>query len=739
MSRALQAATAYLDHGFEPLPAVAGTKAVKLPGWQKVEITAEVLPSWFTNGQNVSIRTTDTLVDIDLDCPEAVHFGALLLPHTPMRHGRKGKPPSHYWYSLDEPLAFETWDDLPDADGEVVRLLELRAGRGHQTLVPPSTFIDDDGSKVDVVFVPGFALTPAEVTGRELHWQVRLVAAGTLLARHWPRKSGNRHTLALAVGGVLTRHGVDVELAATLVTEAAALAGDPEARDNRRQAVHDTAETLRAGGQATGIPTAKALLGEAVIERLLGILGIAGRTETLPVGTAPLLLPEPEEERVWEQLLAVTPVVAPEQVPGVVGEMLAYVLPYASSFDVPEDWIVLMGLPLFSAVMQDVKLQNLNAAIWALGIAEQNAGKNRSLDPLVWMLTQAYNHRRTLPPGAQLGRFSSGSFEGLLEAMVEDGDEHPCLSYQSEFAGFVETLRREFNSGVKEKMCDLYDGQPVHHKRVNKRSLTVERPHAAIVGTCTPIAARRAIGRDDLLNGWLSRFGCVLPRFRVVRPDTWFSPHDPLAVHLIERLTRFLDHRRFVRECYYETTGGRKDPPILDAYAEHLGMNSGELRTPEMALDAGVEPPLGRVFARAKKLAMVLTWLDPEARMAPASTETHGILLIPDRHIETAIHMAERYRAYATHLGELLVEQEDVREAEKILTWLRRHPENPKDGLPAHTARYISKALNLTAKQTKDGLQLLVESGEVVMWVPPGGSPLRGTRYFHRMYEGRRR
>ena len=95
----LQVAQDYIKRGWNPVPVSRQTKKPIGSGWQKRVLTAATAPRHF-NGAAVNVGVqlgpnSHNLNDIDLDCPEAVQIGGLLLPATNATFGRKSKPRSH--------------------------------------------------------------------------------------------------------------------------------------------------------------------------------------------------------------------------------------------------------------------------------------------------------------------------------------------------------------------------------------------------------------------------------------------------------------------------------------------------------------------------------------------------------------------------------------------------------------------------------------------------------------------
>lgn len=128
---------------------------------------------------------------------------------------------------------------------------------------------------------------PAKVSYASIGAAVRKVAAGTLLARHWPGEGG-RNAVALALGGALLRAKMSEQAAIEFVELVAAAAGDEEAAE-RGYTVANTAEKLRSGEAATGFSTLKQALGSASVVLAFKWLQEAGEVEDSPPWESPIL------------------------------------------------------------------------------------------------------------------------------------------------------------------------------------------------------------------------------------------------------------------------------------------------------------------------------------------------------------------------------------------------------------------------------------------------------------------
>ncbi len=139
----LDHAVGYRRRGWSPIPVPHGKKRPVLEGWQDLVLTEEALPDYFNGrAQNVGILTgvhSSGLVDIDLDCPEAILLADKFLPPTNAVFGRASAPRCHRLYRCSEPGVV-----VRLRDHRKVTLVEYRA-TGGQTLVPPSVAESEPG------------------------------------------------------------------------------------------------------------------------------------------------------------------------------------------------------------------------------------------------------------------------------------------------------------------------------------------------------------------------------------------------------------------------------------------------------------------------------------------------------------------------------------------------------------------------------------------------------------------
>jgi len=229
----LAIARGYLERGWNPIPVSRRTKKPIGNGWQHRRLDSETVIEAFNRADmNVGVQLgpmSSGLTDVDLDCPEAVAIGSMLLPDSNNIFGRAGKPRSHWLYgtTLADKIA-KACLQFKDVDGTM--MLELKiggGGKGTQSVFPGSTHTSGEAIEWDQ---DGELVT---VDDDKLLQQVRCLAVAVILARHWPA-GGSRHDAALTVGGFLARAGLNENDVVLMLKAIATAAGDEEREDRAR-------------------------------------------------------------------------------------------------------------------------------------------------------------------------------------------------------------------------------------------------------------------------------------------------------------------------------------------------------------------------------------------------------------------------------------------------------------------------------------------------------------------------
>lgn len=276
----LDTARTYLRRGWKPLPVPFKSKNPGFLHWQNFNVTEADLSQYF-NGQpqNIGVllgQASGGLVDIDLDCYEAVTLAPSFLPGTNAAFGRASRGLTHFLFRCSNIKTTKFVDPLrtksQDANlGLTATLCEIRS-TGSQTIFPGSTH--PNGELIEW-HSDGL---PATVDESRLSTAVARVAAASLLTRYWT--TGKRHDVSMALaGGLLRAHWTEDETV-SFIEAICRAANDEEARARVRNVV-TTAAKLKAGSNATGLPTLSRLLDAQVVGRVCEWLGINAEPATL--------------------------------------------------------------------------------------------------------------------------------------------------------------------------------------------------------------------------------------------------------------------------------------------------------------------------------------------------------------------------------------------------------------------------------------------------------------------------
>ncbi len=282
-------------HGCRVVPVPHRSKNPGYTAWEQSRLDEADLPHHF-NGrpQNIGIlmgEPSGGLIDIDLDCVEAIALAPLILPPTGARFGRASKLLSHYLFRCSPPPRTVTFKDVRDeiVDGKKKRptLVEFRS-TGAQTIAPGSTH--ESGEAIE--FTPGDSITgAAEVDAQYLLALFHKLGAATLLAKYWPGE-GSRHETEKALAGGLIRAGWAEEDVTEFICAVAEVGGGEPGKQTRLRVAEYTAKRLAEGGKATGWTTLAKIMGDDVVNRVKEWLGVKGSCSK----NTPAVQPQEDEQ-----------------------------------------------------------------------------------------------------------------------------------------------------------------------------------------------------------------------------------------------------------------------------------------------------------------------------------------------------------------------------------------------------------------------------------------------------------
>lgn len=257
MNSKRDAAELYRAQGWHTLRLHPLTKIPVRRKWQEEGHADE--PASFEPGDNIGVglgRVSRGLVDVDLDCDEAVAVASTFLPPT-CTFGRPSRWKSHWLYQVSGDL-----DSIPRTRKWEIAHVELR-GSGGQTVFPPS--VRGKHKKDPPDYQPEqLAWTPdatplASIDAKALRAAVVRVAAASILRQALPHMAGGVHDASLALGGMFRRSGWPLEHALAVV---AAAWGDLDVRDEELVNTITATYALPDDAHFTGLPVLVRILGD---------------------------------------------------------------------------------------------------------------------------------------------------------------------------------------------------------------------------------------------------------------------------------------------------------------------------------------------------------------------------------------------------------------------------------------------------------------------------------------------
>jgi hypothetical protein len=123
----LEAARTYVQRGFFVVPVPLASTTPSCPVGRILRLTENELADHFGNAGGIGLLLDPSeIADVDLDCPEAVVAGRVLLPRTEMVHGHRSNPASHCHYRPRPATAPREFRDPLRATGDAGRSMLIQ-------------------------------------------------------------------------------------------------------------------------------------------------------------------------------------------------------------------------------------------------------------------------------------------------------------------------------------------------------------------------------------------------------------------------------------------------------------------------------------------------------------------------------------------------------------------------------------------------------------------------------------
>ena len=490
----------YIDWGWCLVPIPSKEKAPRIAKWQQLRLKKSDVGVYFDNDSNIGVllgEASKNLVDIDLDCEQAIFLAPTFLPHTRKVHGRKSKRGSHHWYRTEYSPKPEKFSDV---DGTC--LVEIRS-TGQQTVLPPS--IHPSGERLRWEEKG----RSERVSVEELTVAVKRLAAAALIARHWPGQ-GTRNEASLALAGMLQRADWDELEIGDYIAAIATVAGDEEWAD-RKMVARSTKKRMEDGGPATGRPRFVKLLGADVADRVCMWLGIGATTEPINLVT--------REAPAWPKPLA------EKALYGIAGEVVRAIAPHTEA-DLAAlliQFLAAYGNVIGRSAYVPVGAMKHYANLYCVVVGQTSRARKGT----AWAETERFF--RYIDEDWLTDRMLSGlgSGEGLIWAVrdavvqqkqpAEEGrrlkqkvekdpgvQDKRLLVMETEFASILKVIRREGTtlSPVIRRAWDKGDLQNATKNSPAKAT----GAHISIVGHITRDEVLRDMSTGEGCNGFANRF-----------------------------------------------------------------------------------------------------------------------------------------------------------------------------------------------------------------------------------------
>lgn len=241
------------------------------------------------------------------------------------------------------------------------------------------------------------------------------------------------------------------------------------------------------------------------------------------------------------------------------------------------------------------------------------------------------------------------SREALLKRLSERAQG--LLAY-SEFSGALAAFSRDYMSGTKETLADLYDCPEKYQRIVGAQVWTLHDVYLNILGASQTDWFLEKLKSGDIRGGFLARFtfwpAFEKPRFLAVPPE----PDGRVGARLLSGLNR-------LRNVRGAAVLGASESALYSNWVErherelHGASNVGEL-----------SPFWSRLSVTTLKLAMLL------------QVSHDYSLTISTEAMQRAIDLTEFLKASLRYLfAEEFAFTEPMRNKQKVLRLIRRHPE----------------------------------------------------------------
>ena len=458
------------------------------------------------------------LVDVDLDCDEAIELADQYLPPTPAITGRPSAPRSHRWYIA----AGATTEKAHRSAYDGSMIVELRS-TGAQTVVGPSVHPDGETYETSMLNRQPFPRRcwPHASKHSRMRLTVNVACAATAIKPPHCRHSRRVRAATSKRGRLPTSARCRPRSPAVAVTRkptlprrrsftasasirAAALAILTDHYNPRCSPPWSDKELQHKINQAATKPH----------DRPFGWLRDDGPIEPMqrcrpqPVHGWPRSQPVIDQPPSTHRTSALDPGQLPERlfnVPGFVRRVMDFTLANAPYPNIGLAFCGAMALQSFLAGRKVCTSGDLRTNLYLLALASSGTGKEFPRKVNSQILFQ-------IGMSASLGdKFASG--EGIQDALVRTGR---MLFQNDEMDGVLRQInldRENSRESIPNILLTLYtsagDVYPIRVKANQKDAIHVDQPHLTLFGTATPQYFYESLSKRMLTNGFFARLNII--------------------------------------------------------------------------------------------------------------------------------------------------------------------------------------------------------------------------------------
>jgi len=599
----LKAARDYLARGWAVLPIPSGSKSPQIEDWPKLRLHEEDLENHFASHSNIGIilgEPSKSLVDVDLDSPEAIELAAQYLPPTSAVTGRANKPASHRWYYA---IGAKT---LKRADPVTKKMIVELRSTGGQTIVGPS--VHPSGDRYEVLDVE-----PATVSAEALSAAVNALADEIIRRRGHapalPPSFDNLHALPRA-------RDIERRAAAYLDAMPPAISGQ-----GGHNATYAAAVAMAHGFALPGDVALNLLLdrynprcvppwsekelnhkiGDAIAkphDRVRGWLRDQVFTPAEQQADISAIV-SPPVKRDFSDDVVKDPGRFPERllvVPGFIGDVVAYNLATAYR---PQPVLALAAAICLQAVLagRKVRASTTRTNVYCIAIGPAACGKDHARQLNKMILYHAGLHELEGPEDI-------ASDSGLMSAVAHQ----PASLFQlDEFGRFMDAVSGRRHAPHLTRIVDVFlklftsPNVIVRGKAFGdrKRNVDVDQPCVTLYGTTVPENFFAALSPSNVTDGLIPR----LMLFEANKTPTRQTPADTEIPESILDAARWWGNFKPGGNLHHEHPAPINVPSSADAVTRFGEL--AELSDAEIAKGGDAAPLWGRASEKAGRLALI--------------------------------------------------------------------------------------------------------------------------------------